>query len=82
MKSVERLLLVLIPATVVIVSALLGLVVAQKGYTICDVQGCNCTVPAGRWKNVNCNLLDDQVRFIYIFIWLVAKFRVFLMMVA
>ncbi|CAG9770909.1 unnamed protein product [Ceutorhynchus assimilis] len=56
MKSAERLLLVLIPGTVVF----FGLVLGQKGYTICDVQGCNCTVPAGGWKNVNCYLLDDQ----------------------
>ncbi|XP_019768521.2 uncharacterized protein LOC109543313 [Dendroctonus ponderosae] len=60
MKSAERLLLVLIPGVLVIAGVFLGMAMAQKGYTICDVQGCNCTVPAGGWKNVNCYLLDDQ----------------------
>ncbi|XP_066138848.1 uncharacterized protein be isoform X1 [Euwallacea fornicatus] len=56
-KSAERFwLLVLVPTTVA-----LGLVVAQTGgYTICDVPGCNCTIPAGGWKNVNCYLEEDQ----------------------
>lgn len=59
MTSAQRFLLVPILG-VAVLSALSGLVYGQKGYTICDVQGCNCTVPAGGWKNVNCNLLDDQ----------------------
>ncbi|XP_060535523.1 uncharacterized protein LOC132707628 [Cylas formicarius] len=45
----------------VTVLAVFGLSAAtRKGYTLCDVPGCNCTVPAGSWKNVNCNLHDDQ----------------------
>lgn len=63
--SAERLLRVLIPGVLVIAGVFLGMAVAQKGYTICDVQGCNCTVPAGGWKNVNCFLLDDQVRIVF-----------------
>ncbi|KAL1517026.1 hypothetical protein ABEB36_000846 [Hypothenemus hampei] len=59
-KSVEKLLHFLIPSAVVVVHALLGLVAAQKGYNICDVQECNCTVPAGAWKNVNCTLSYNQ----------------------
>ncbi|XP_030753314.1 uncharacterized protein LOC115880274 isoform X1 [Sitophilus oryzae] len=44
----------------VVLCALVDLVLGQKGYTICDAQGCNCTLLAGGWKNVNCHLLDDQ----------------------
>lgn len=52
--------LVLVLGTVVVlVDALLGLATAGD-FTICDVQGCNCTIPAGGWKNVNCFLMDDQ----------------------
>lgn len=61
MKGADKSWLVLILGTVVVlVDALLGLAMAGD-FTICDVQGCNCTIPAGGWKNVNCFLMDDQV---------------------
>lgn len=33
----------------------------SAGHTICDVQGCNCTVKVKPWKIAVCNLSDSQI---------------------
>ncbi|KAG5884568.1 hypothetical protein JTB14_006594 [Gonioctena quinquepunctata] len=33
---------------------------AQRGFTVCDVQGCNCTLTTATWKIVNCSLQNEQ----------------------
>lgn len=34
---------------------------AQRGFTACDIQGCNCTVKAASWKVINCSLHENEV---------------------
>ncbi|XP_074033016.1 uncharacterized protein [Leptinotarsa decemlineata] len=36
-------------------------VLSQRGFTICDLPGCDCIVKAASWKVVNCSLLDGQL---------------------
>lgn len=33
----------------------------QRGFTACDIQGCNCTVKAASWKVINCSLHENKV---------------------
>lgn len=39
-------------------------IIAQKGYSVCEIPGCNCTVKVNPWKSVNCNLNDVEASFL------------------
>ncbi|XP_050514618.1 uncharacterized protein LOC126889924 isoform X1 [Diabrotica virgifera virgifera] len=36
-------------------------VAAETGYTMCDIQECNCTIKVAPWKVINCSLHEGQV---------------------
>lgn len=39
----------------------ISLTAVQRGFTVCDIQGCNCTVKAASWKVINCSLHGNKV---------------------
>lgn len=34
---------------------------ATRGFTVCDIEGCNCTIKAASWKIINCSLHESKV---------------------